>query len=88
MMPEDFFKKNMEMWEQYSTTYMDTMFKTMERTMQQSQALQDQLNEMVEKSVSAQTEASLAMLNSIQKQLEMLTDKVDQLVKEAEADQQ
>ena len=87
MMPEDFFKKNMEMWEQYSTTYMDTMFKTMEKTMQQSQAFQDQLNEMVEKSVSVQTEASLAMLNSIQKQLEMLTEKVDTLVKEAEADQ-
>lgn len=88
MMPEDYFKKNMEMWEQYSATYMDTMFKTMEKTMQQSQAFQDQLNEMVEKSVSAQTEASLAMLTSIQKQLEMLTEKVDTLVKEAEADQQ
>ena len=86
MMPDDFFKKNMEMWEQYTSTYMDNMFKVMEKTMQQSQAFREQLDNAVEQTVSAQTEASMAMLKAIQAQLEALNEKIDQMVAEAETE--
>ena len=38
MMPEDYFKKNIELWEQFTTSYMDTMFRMVGKTMDQSQS--------------------------------------------------
>jgi polyhydroxyalkanoate synthesis regulator phasin len=85
MMPEDFFKRNLEMWEQYTSTYMDTMFKAVEKTMKQSQAFKDQLDTAVSDTVSAQMDATMATLEALQRQVESLSEKVDKLMEKEEA---
>jgi gas vesicle protein len=85
MMPDDFFKRNLEMWEQYTSTYMDTMFKTVEKTMQQSQAFKDQLDTAVADTVSTQMDATMATLQALQRQVESLSEKVDKLMETEEA---
>jgi polyhydroxyalkanoate synthesis regulator phasin len=85
MMPEDFFKRNLEMWEQYTSTYMDTMFKAVEKTMQQSQAFKDQLDTAVSDTVSTQMDATMATLQALQRQVENLSEKVDKLMEKEEA---
>ena len=82
MMPDDFFKKNIEMWEQFSASYMDTMFKTVERAMTQSEALKDQVDQAVNSAVSNQMETTLTVLKSMQRQLEILTEKVDEMMEQ------
>lgn len=81
MMPEDFFAKNMEMWEKFTASYMDNMFKMVEKTMDQSQVFKDRVDEAVTEAVSKQLEATLAGLKAIQSQVEALSEKVDQLAK-------
>jgi len=78
MMPDDFMKKNMEMWERFSSTAMDNMFKAMEKTMEQSQAFQERMDKAAAKAVSSQLEATLSTLQAIQRQVEALSAKMDQ----------
>ncbi len=80
MLPEDFFKKNVEMWEKFTTSYMDTMFKTVERTMDQSQAVKDKVDKAARDAVSTEMDATLTALQAIQRQVETLTEKVDELM--------
>ncbi len=80
MLPEDFFKKNVEMWEKFTTSYMDTMFKTVERTMDQSQAVKNKVDKAAQDAVSTQMDATLTALQAIQRQVETLTEKVDELM--------
>ncbi len=79
-MQDDLFKKNIEMWEQFTANYMDNMFKTVEQAMEQSQALQGQVNKAVQNAVETQMDATLSMLKAMQRQLEILSEKVDQLM--------
>jgi hypothetical protein len=81
-MPDDFFKKNVEMWEQFSSSYMDTMFKTVERALTQSEALKDQVDQAVNSAVSNQMEATMTVLKAMQHQLEILTEKVDEMMEQ------
>ena len=46
---QSFFERNMEMWERWTNSYMDTMSKTMEQTMEQSNVLRKQVEMMSEK---------------------------------------
>ena len=80
MMPEDFIKKNAEMLEQFTSSYMDTMFKTVERTMEQSQSFKDQMDKTVQDTVSAQMKATLSALEALQRQVQALNEKVDQMM--------
>ena len=77
---EDLFKKNMEMWEQFTANYMDTMFKTVEKTMQQSQVLRTQVDKAVAAAVSTQLDVTLSTLQALQRQVETLSEKVDTLL--------
>ena len=54
-MSEDksFFEKNMEMWERWTSSYMDTMASAMEKTMEQSSALQKQVDKAVATAVAS-----------------------------------
>ncbi len=79
-MAEDLFKKNLEMWEQFTSNYMDAMFKTVEKTMEQSQAFRAQVDKAVAAAVSSQFEVTLSTLQSLQRQVEALSAKVDQLL--------
>ena len=83
MMPEEFFKKNIEMWEKFTTSYMDTMFKTVEKTVDQSQAMSGQVSKLVEEAVAQQTNATMMMLETMQRQMQTLTEKVDELLAKA-----
>jgi len=79
---KSFFEKNMEMWEKWTSTYMDTMYKAMERTMEQSAAFRKQVDKAVSTAVGAQFDAMLTGLKALEKQIETLSTKVDELLQE------
>jgi len=85
-MSEDksFFEKNMEMWERWTSSYMDTMATAMEKTMEQSAALKKQVDKAVATAVSTQMDAMLASLRSLEKQMEVLSGKIDEMLKDQE----
>ena len=75
-----FFEKNMEMWEKWTATYMDTMSKAMEKTMEQSASFKKQVDKAVATTVGAQLDASMAAIKSLEQQVEILSDKIDELL--------
>ena len=77
-----FFDKNMEMWERWTSTYMDTMAKAMERTMDQSAAFRKQVDKVVAMAVETQLEASLTAIKALESQVGALSSKIDELLKE------
>ena len=85
MMPDDFFKKNIELWEKFSSSYMDTMIKTVERAMSQSEAQREQVDQAVNSAVSTQMETTVVVLEAMQRQLEILTEKVDEMIAREES---
>jgi TolA-binding protein len=83
-MSEDksFFEKNMEMWERWTNSYMDTMATAMEKTMEQSTALRKQVDKAVATAVSVQMDTTLAAIQSMEKQIEVLAGKIDELLQQ------
>jgi ubiquinone biosynthesis protein UbiJ len=79
-----FFEKNMEMWEKWTSTYMDTMSKAMDKTLEQSASFRKQVDKAVASTIGAQMDAALAGIQALERQVEMLSDKVDELLKEQE----
>jgi ABC-type phosphate transport system auxiliary subunit len=81
-MSEDksFFEKNMEMWERWTSSYMDTMATAMEKTMEQSTALRQQVDKAVATAVGTQMDATLAAIRSLEKQVEVLAGKIDEML--------
>jgi hypothetical protein len=75
-----FFEKNIEMWEKWTNTYMDTMSKTMEKTMEQSAAFKKQMDKAVATAVSTQLDAAMAAIKSLEQQVEALSGKIDELL--------
>ena len=86
MMPEDYFKKNIEMWENFTGTYMDTMFKMVEKTMDQSQVFKEQMDKVANEAVSNQLDVTMAALEALQKQMETVSEKLDKLMEKREAE--
>jgi hypothetical protein len=80
--PKDFMEKNIEMWERWTSTYTDTMLKAMEKTMEQSAAFRKQVDKAVSTAVSAQLEATLTAIKALERQVETLAGKVDELLEE------
>jgi hypothetical protein len=81
---KSFFEKNMEMWERWTSSYMDTMATAMEKTMAQSTALKQQVDKAVATAVTSQMDAMLTSIRSLEKQIEMLSGKIDEMLKEQE----
>jgi hypothetical protein len=77
-----FFEKNMEMWEKWTSTYMDTMSKAMEKTMEQSASFKKQVDKAVATTVGAQLDASMAAIKSLEQQVEILSGKIDELLEQ------
>lgn len=75
-----YFEKNMEMWERWTGSYMDTMAKAMEKTMEQSAALKKQMDEAASAAVDAQLDATLTALKSLEGQIGALSGKIDELI--------
>jgi hypothetical protein len=76
------FDRSMEMWERWTGTYMDTMAKAMERTMDQSAAFRKQVDRAVAMAVETQLGATLTAIRALEKQIETLSDKMDELLKQ------
>ncbi|MEJ2734794.1 MAG: hypothetical protein P8189_14710 [Anaerolineae bacterium] len=83
-MSEDksFFEKNMEMWERWTSSYMDTMATAMEKTMEQSSALRKQVDKAVATAVSVQMDSTLAAVRSLENQIQVLAGKIDELLQQ------
>lgn len=86
MLPEDFYKKNLEMWEKFTTSYMDTMFKTVEKTLEQSKVFKDRVDKAVASTMESQMDVTMSSLETLQRQLETLSAKVDELIEKQSAD--
>jgi len=80
MLPDDFFKKNMEMWEKFTSSYMDTMFKTVDKTLEQSKTLREQVDKAVSSAMETQLDATMSAIETMQRQLEALSTKIDELL--------
>lgn len=85
MLPDEFFKKNMEMWEKFTASYMDTMFKTVEKTLDQSKVFKEQVDKAVATAMETQVGSTTAALEMLQRQLNTLTSKVDELLEKQKA---
>jgi hypothetical protein len=72
-------EQNVEMWNKMSSAYMDTMFKTAETAMAQSTAFQKQINQAASTAASAQLDATLSAIKSLEQQVEALAEKLEQL---------
>jgi hypothetical protein len=79
---KSFFEKNMEMWERWTSSYMDTMATAMEKTMEQSATLRKQVDKAVATAVSVQMDAALAAIRSMESQIEILSGKIDELLQQ------
>lgn len=77
---KSFFEKNMDMWERWTSSYMDTMAKAMEKTMEQSAALKKQVDQAVATAVGTQMDATLSAIRGLEKQVEALAGKIDELL--------
>jgi hypothetical protein len=86
MLPEDFYKKNLEMWEKFTTSYMDTMFRTVEKTLEQSKVFKDRVDKAVASTMESQMDVTMSSLETLQRQLETLNAKVDELIEKQSAD--
>jgi TolA-binding protein len=70
------------MWERWTSSYMDTMAAAMEQTMEQSTALKKQVDKTVAATVGAQMDATLAAIQSMEKQVQALAGKIDELLQQ------
>ena len=77
---KSFFEKNMDMWERWTSSYMDTMATAMEKTMEQSTALRKQVDKAVATAVGTQMDATLTAIRSLEKQVEVLAGKIDEML--------
>jgi hypothetical protein len=82
MTEKSFFEQNMEMWEKWTSTYMDTMSKAMDKTMEQSAALRKQVDKAVATAIGTQLDATLAAIKSLERQVEALSGKIDELLEQ------
>lgn len=73
-------EKNVELWEKWTGAYMDTMFKAMDKTMEQSATFQEHIDKAVSMAFHAQSAAMMNTLQTMQDQLEKLTNKVDEFI--------
>lgn len=79
---KSFFDKNMEMWERWTGTYMDTMAKAMERTMDQSAVFRKQVDRAATMAVETQLEATLTAIKALERQVGALSGRIDELLKQ------
>ncbi len=75
------FDKNLEMWERWTSSYMDTMAKAMDKTMEQSAAFRTQVEKAATVAVDAQLDVALAAIKALEKQVEALSARIDELLK-------
>jgi len=75
------FDKNLEMWERWTSSYMDTMARAMDRTMEQSAVFQKQVEKAATAAVDAQIEAMMGAIKALERQMETLSARIEELLK-------
>ena len=85
---ESFFEKNMDMWQKWTGSYMDTMFKTMEKTMEQSSAFRQQLDKAVASAVNTQLDGAMTAIKAMERQIEALSSRVEDMLQEQSAEEE
>ncbi len=75
-------EQNVALWEKWTSAYTDTMFKAMEKTLEQSTSFRGQVDKAVNAAVSTQLEMTLSAIKALERQVEILSQKVDKLVVE------
>jgi hypothetical protein len=75
-------EQNIALWEKWTGAYTDTMFKAMERSLDQSSIVRSQIDKAVNTAVSTQVGMTLASIKALERQIESLSAKVDQLLAE------
>jgi hypothetical protein len=86
---EKAFKESFKLWEQFASTYTDMMFQAMEQSIKQSETFKEQVDQATEQVFKAwQLPAQpgqdkiLGALNTLQDQIQTLTDRVEKLENE------
>ncbi len=83
MEPErNLWEQNIALWEKWTSSYTDTMFKAMEKTLEQSSTFRGQVDRAVNSAMSTQLEITLSAIKALERQVEILSTKVDKLVEE------
>ena len=97
MEDKSFIERNMEMWEKWSGSYIDLtagvavsaagrrhpmVIKAMEKGMEQSAAVQKQIDKAVGMAVQAQSEATLTAIKALEHQVEVLSERVNEMLKD------
>jgi hypothetical protein len=67
-----------------SRTMQGRVSETVDKTLEGSQAVQEQVNKAVGTAISAQLEATLVALKALERQMESLSGKVDELIEKQE----
>jgi hypothetical protein len=85
---EKVFNESFTLWEQFASSYSNMMFQAMEQTVKQSETVKEQLDEATKQALSAwqlpghpDQKKILEALNSIQAQMQTLTDRIEKLEK-------
>ncbi len=73
------FQMNLELWQQFSDSYTKNMFSMFERNLEQSKAFQEQLQAAVNQAVETQFKMVRNGLESMEKQLEELSNRMAEL---------
>lgn len=79
---KNLWEQNIALWEKWTSTYTDTMFKAMEKSLDQSTSFRSQIDKAVNTAMNTQFEMALASLKALERQVEVLSAKVDKLVDE------
>jgi creatinine amidohydrolase/Fe(II)-dependent formamide hydrolase-like protein len=78
------FDKNVELWERWTNSYMDTVSRAMDRAMEQSAAIQKQIEKTAAVALDAQLASAMAAIKALEKQVEMLSGRIDEILKKQE----
>ncbi len=79
---KNLWEQNIALWEKWTSTYTDTMFKAVEKSLDQSTSFRGQIDKAVNTAMNTQFEMTIASLQALERQVEILSTKVDKLVDE------
>jgi hypothetical protein len=82
---EKVFRENFKFWQQFASSYSNMMYQAMEQTVRQSETFKDHMDEATKQALNAwqlpgqlNQEKILEALNSLQAQIQTLTDRIEE----------
>ncbi len=77
---KNLWEQNIALWEKWTSAYTETMFKAVEKSLDQSTSFRTQIDKAVNTAMNTQFEMTLTSLKALERQVEILSAKVDKLV--------